>query len=105
MTDQVTAIPKGGTERTAFWTRHIEDLAHSNLSQRAYAAQHQLPLARLTYWKRKLQPKPRSTAFVRASVEAVSPVRIHHNCGAIIECLPGTDVVWLKQLLGVPDAS
>jgi hypothetical protein len=27
MTDQVPAIPEGGAERTAFWTRHIEELA------------------------------------------------------------------------------
>jgi hypothetical protein len=89
MTDHLPAIPDSGTERTAFWTNHIEALGQSNLSQRAYAEQHQLPLARLVYWKRKLQPQTRVTPFVRASVEAASPVRIHHHCGAVIECLPG----------------
>jgi hypothetical protein len=104
MTAHLPAIPEGNTERAAFWASHIEDLLQSNLSHRAYAEQHGLPLARLTYWKQKLRPRPRSTAFVRASVEATSPVRIHHRSGAVIECLPGTDVAWLKQLLGMPDA-
>jgi hypothetical protein len=105
MTEHLPAIPESNTERAAFWARHVEDLLQSKLSHRAYAEQHGLPLARLTYWKQKLRPQPRSTAFVRASVEATSPVRIHHRSGAVIECLPGTDVVWLKQLLGMPDAS
>ena len=105
MTDFLPAIPEGDAERKAFWTRHIQDLAQSNLTQRAYAERHQLPLARLTYWKQKLRPQPRSSAFVRASIQTTSSVRIHHRSGTVIECLPGTDVVWLKQLLGMPDAS
>ncbi len=35
MTDQLAAIPEGRAERIAFWTRHIEELAQSTLSQRA----------------------------------------------------------------------
>jgi hypothetical protein len=105
MAKKLPAIPKGNTERAAFWARHIEDLLQSNLSHRAYAEQQELPLARLTYWKQKLRPRPKSTAFVGASVEATSTVRIHHRSGAVIECLPGTDVAWLKQLPGMANAS
>lgn len=90
MTEHLPAIPAGSTERAAFWPRHIEDLLQSNLSHRGYAEQDGLPLARLTYWKQKLRPRPKFTAFVRASVETTSPVRIHHRSGAVIECLPGT---------------
>jgi hypothetical protein len=105
MTEHLPAIPEGNTERAAFWSRHIDDLLQSNLSHRAYAEQQGLPLARLTYWKQKLRPRPKATAFVQASVESTSSVRIHHRSGTVIECLPGTDVAWLKQLLGMPDAS
>jgi len=49
MTEHLPAIPEGSTDRPAFWARHIEDLLQSNLAHRAYAEQHGLPLARLTY--------------------------------------------------------
>ena len=105
MTEHLPAIPEGNTEPVAFWAMHIEDLLQSNLSHRPYAEQQALLLARLTYWKQKLRPRTGSTAFVRASVEATAPVLIYHRSRAVIECLPGTDVAWLKQLQGIPDAS
>ena len=105
MADQLAAIPEGDAERAAFWARHVEDLLQSKLTHRAYAELHQLPLVRLTYWKHKLHPKPRPSAFVQARLESSAPVRIQHRSGTVIECMPGTDVRWLQQLLGMSDAS
>lgn len=97
-------IPEDDAGREAFWTEHVEAWRQSNLSQRAYARQHGLPIVRFTYWKNKRYPGRRSSGFVELKVEA-TPVRIYHDSGAVIECTPGTSVPWLRQLLGLDDAS
>lgn len=104
--DLVPALPVEDSERVAFWTRHIEAWRQSGCSQAAYVQQHHLPLARFGYWKRKLDAERTQTSFVRVNVEpSAAPVRIHHRSGTLVECRPGTDVRWLRDLLGMDDAS
>ena len=103
--DHTPVIPEDDAGREAFWTEHIEAWRQSNLSQREYARRHDLPIARFTYWKNKLYPREPSSSFVELKMEPGMPVRIQHPAGAVIECLPGTDVRWLRALLGIDDAS
>jgi hypothetical protein len=100
------ALPVDDADRVSFWTQHLQDWQRSGLSQAAYVRQHQLPLARFGYWKRKLDSDATRTGFVRVTVApSTAPVRIHHRSGTLIECLPGTDIQWLRDLLGMSDAS
>ena len=103
--DNLPTLPDDDTEREAFWSQHVESWRQSNLSQREYARQKHLPIARFTYWKNKLYPSSRESGFVRVNVESDAPIRIHHRSGTVVECLPGTDVNWLRSLLGISDAS
>jgi|TARA_B100000315_G_scaffold259247_1_gene314497 hypothetical protein len=103
--ENLPAIPEEDSERTVFWTQHVEAWHQSAFSQREYARQHQLPIARFTYWKNKLYPNPRESGFVQVNLEASASVRIHHPTGTVIECLAGTDVGWLRSLLGMMHAS
>lgn len=103
--EHLPAIPNEGPEREAFWTRHIEAWRQSELSQRAYARAHGLPIVRFTYWKNKLCPSSRRSAFVEVEVARGGPVRIHHHSGVMIECTAGTDARWLQALLGLDHAS
>lgn len=103
--ENTTRIPDEGADREQFWTAHVEAWQQSELSQREYARQHGLPIARFTYWKNKLYPAERSAEFVELKVNAAAPVRIYHRSGTVIECMPGTEVRWLQALLGMADAS
>ena len=96
--------PTDPEARITFWTTHIENWQSSGLTQAAYVEQHQLSLARFGYWKRKLASPP-TDAFVQVHLEQPAQVRIHHRSGMVIECQPGTDVRWLRQLLEVNHAS
>lgn len=99
-------LPVDDVDRVAFWTQHLQVWQRSGLSQAAYAKQHELPLARLGYWKRKLDADVDRPGFVRVTVaSSTAPVRIHHRSGTLIECQPGTDVHWLRDLLGMNNAS
>lgn len=102
--DHVPSLPNDDASRTLFWTEHIKTWQQSGLSQAAYAEQHHLPLPRLSYWKRKLLPEQTRTDFVRVNVESTAPVRIYHRSGTFVECMPGTDSRWLRELLGFTDA-
>jgi hypothetical protein len=103
--DHIPALPKDDAARSVFWTDHVKAWEQSGLSQAAYAQQHHLPLGRLGYWKRKLLPEQSKGDFVQINVEPAMPVRIHHRSGTLIECMPGTDSRWLRELLGLNDAS
>jgi len=94
----------------AHWKRHVEAWQGSGLSQRAYAQQHNLVFTRFVYWKNKLQPNHRvsrkSFAAVKLDpVQSSMPVRLILPTGLIIECQAGTDVVWLRSLMGLSHAS
>lgn len=103
--DTEPTIPEDNDERKAYWQEHVDAWRQSHLSQREYARQHGLPIARFTYWKNKLYPNTRSSGFVELQVESTAPVRIHHPSGPVIDCPPGTDVHWLRALLGIDHAS
>lgn len=98
-------LPDDDADRVSFWTKHVQAWQHSRLSQAAYVRQHRLPLARFGYWKRKLDAETKS-GFVRVTVaQTTTPVRFHHRNGTLVECLPGTDAHWLRDLLRMNDAS
>lgn len=103
--DNNPVIPEDDAGRAAFWREHVEAWRQSQLSQRGYARQHDLPIARFTYWKNKLYPSKPSGDFVEVNVSAGALVRIHHPSGMVIECMPDTSVRWLRDLLGFDDAS
>ena len=103
--ENLPGVPESDSERTAFWTRHVEAWRQTSLSQNEYIRQNGLPVARFTYWKNKLYPRVKSADFVRVDTSTSSLVRIHHPSGMIIECQSGTDAHWLKVLLGITHAS
>ena len=104
--NEVPTLPDDDAERVAFWTRHIRAWQRSGLSQAAYVRQHGLPLVRFGYWKRKLTVQAGVSDFVRVTVApSAAPVCIHHRSGTLIECAPGTDTQWLRDLLEMNDAS
>ena len=103
-----TPSPDNDATRTAFWREHINAWREAGQTQREYARQHELSIARFTYWKNKFYP---TTALVKDSfvpvrlAAAPSPVRLTHPNGLVIECQVGTDAPWLRLLLGLADAS
>ena len=99
-----TTLPDTDEERTSFWRDHVQTWQQSGLNQSAYAARHQLPLSRFNYWKRKFTASE-TAAFVQVNLDTSASVRIYHRSGAVIECLPGTDTHWLRDLLGMHHAS
>ncbi len=42
-------------DRTEFWTAHVAAVKHEAISVSAYARQHDLSIAALYYWQRKLR--------------------------------------------------
>lgn len=103
-----SSLPGRAVAKTAFWQQHIDTWRDSELTQRVYARQHGLAVARFVYWKNKLYPNPRSKQkqFVPVRVAATQhPIRLIHPNGLIIECNPGTDVIWLRSLMGLTSAS
>ncbi len=107
-TTDVSSLPGQATAKTAFWQQHVKAWQDSKLTQRAYAKKHALVVARFVYWKNKLYPSPRTKQkqFVSVRVAATQhPIRLIHPNGLVIECSPGTDVVWLRSLMGLTSAS
>lgn len=102
--ENLPAIAESDSEPTAFWTQHVEAWRQTSLSQREYVRQHDLPVARFTYWKNKLYPGNKPADFVRVDIANSSLVRIHHPSGTVIECQSGTDTHWLQALLGITHA-
>jgi hypothetical protein len=103
-----SSLPGQDASKTAFWKQHIDAWRHSKLTQRDYAKQHGLAIARFVYWKNKLYPSPRTrqNQFVPVRVTtSQSPIRLIHPGGLVIECNSGTDVAWLQSLLGLSGAS
>jgi len=103
-----SSLPGQDASKTAFWKQHIDAWRHSKLTQRDYAKQHDLAIARFVYWKNKLQPSPRKRQkqFVPVRVTPTShPVRLIHPGGLVIECHAGTDVFWLQSLMGLTRAT
>ena len=102
------SLPGQAAAKTAFWQQHVEAWRSSKLSQKGYALQHGLPLARFVYWKNKLYPNPRvkKKQFVPIRVATPQPsVRLIHPAGLVIECNVGTDVSWLRSLMGLYNAT
>jgi hypothetical protein len=94
--------------RTAFWHEHIDAWREAGQTQREYARQHELSIARFTYWKSKFYPSTTMVKdrFVPVRLSATpNSVRVTHPNGMVIECPAGTDVPWLRLLLGLADAS
>jgi len=107
-TKVLTAIPDDDANRTAFWQQHIDAWRKTTLTQRGYAKQHGLSIARFTYWKSKFYRNAPVTKkdFVPVRVtEPQGPIRFMHPSGVVIECSTGTEVTWLRSLLGLEDAS
>jgi hypothetical protein len=101
-------LPGRGATKTAFWKQHVDAWRDSELTQRDYAKQYGLVAARFVYWKNKLYPNPRTKQkqFVPVRVATTQhPIRLIHPSGFIIECSPGTDVTWLRSLMGLPGAT
>ena len=95
--------------RTQFWKDHIDGWRNSKLTQRGYARKHNLAIARFTYWKTKLYPTVPvvQNGFVPVQLKQSQhgPVRLSHPSGIVIECSAGTDVSWLRSLLGLTNAT
>jgi hypothetical protein len=103
-----TPSPDNDATRTSFWREHINAWRDTGQTQREYARQHELSIARFTYWKSKFYPTTTvlKDSFVPVRLSAApNPVRLIHPNGLIIECPAGTDVPWLRLLLGLADAS
>ena len=103
-----SSLPGRAAVKTAFWKQHVDAWRDSKLTQREYARQHGLAVARFVYWKNKLQPSPRKRQkqFVPVRVTATGhPVRLIHTGGLVIECQAGTDVSWLQSLMGLTRAT
>jgi|TARA_Y100000294_G_C8558009_1_gene337945 hypothetical protein len=90
-------------EREQCWRRRVEQWRQSGLSQAEFVRQHQLVMSQFSYWKRKFEraAEPNSSAFVAVNAAATLPVRLHHPNGLIVECVPGADVTWLRELMGM----
>lgn len=106
-TADASSLPGRATAKTAFWQQHVKAWQDSKLTQRAYAKQHGLVVARFVYWKNKLYPAPRTKQkqFVPVRVATPQhPVRLIHPGGFVIECTAGTDVSWLRSLMELNSA-
>ena len=51
-----TPSPDNDATRTASWREHINAWRETGQTQRAYTRQHELSIARFTYWKNKFYP-------------------------------------------------
>ena len=106
--NDLSSLPGQDTAKTAFWKRHVDAWRDSNLTQRGYASKHDLAIARFVYWKNKFYPGTPmvKSKFVPARITMTQhPVRLIHQNGIMIECGVGTDVSWLRSLLGLSGAS
>jgi hypothetical protein len=105
----LSSLPGKDAAKTAFWKQHIDAWRDSNLTQRSYAAEHGLAIARFVYWKNKFYPntsQAKKKRFVRARITTTQhSIRLIHPNGIVIECGVGTDVSWLRSLLGLSSAS
>ena len=107
-TSNDTVRPDVDETRITFWTQHINSWRDSPLSQRAYARQQGLSIARFTYWKNKLYPNKPSAGKNFVPVRIAQPqrsIRLIHPSGVVLECVVGTDASWLRALMGLIDAS
>ncbi len=108
--DELSAVAGDDEARSRFWQHHLNAWQTSGLTQRAYAREHNLPVARFTYWKGKFYPstpiaKGGESDFVSVRLDTIqSPVRLRHPGGVIVECPAGTDVIWLRSLMGFSSA-
>ena len=109
--DELSAVAEDDGAKSRFWQQHLDAWQTSGLTQRAYAREHDLPIARFTYWKGKFYPntpvdKGNQADFVSVQFDTVpSPVRLSHPSDVIVECPAGTDVIWLRSLMGFNSAS
>lgn len=97
------AITGSDTERTQHWQNLVEQWRQSELSQAEFVRQQHLVMSQFSYWKRKFERvrQPDRGAFVAVTGAATMSVRVHHPNGLIVECVPGTDVGWLRELMGM----
>ena len=107
-TTDPSSLPGRDASKAVFWKQHVDAWQDSKLTQRAYARQHDLVVARFVYWKNKLCPNPRKRQkqFVPVRISTTQqPIRLTHPNGMVIECSPGTDVLWLRSLMGLANAT
>jgi len=105
--DDVAARSGKDASKTQFWRNHIDTWRQSSLTQRGYAKQNGLGVARFVYWKNKFYPttKQKKKDFVPVKITTThQPMRLVHPSGVTIECPVGTDVTWLRSLLGLTRA-
>jgi hypothetical protein len=104
--DAVSARPGKDEDKTQFWRDHVDAWQASGKTQRGYATQHGLSVARFVYWKNKFYPRSTTkAAFVPVQITTTQhPVRLIHPNGVMIECQVGTEVSWLRSLLGLSSA-
>lgn len=108
--DELSAVAEDDGAKSRFWQQHLDAWKISGLTQRAYSREHDLPIARFTYWKSKSHPntpvaKGNKTDFVPVRLDTIqSSVRLRHPSGVIVECPAGTDVIWLRSLMGFNSA-
>lgn len=104
----MAAMPDDDESKTAYWRQHVSAWRDADLSQREYTRQHGLSIARFTYWKNKFYPSTpvRKKDFVPVRLGSpAGTVRLLHPSGLVIECAAGTEISWLRSLLGLSDAS
>ena len=107
-TTDPSSLPGRAAAKTAFWQQHVDAWQTSKLTQREYAKQHGLAVARFVYWKNKLSPNPRAKKKQFVPVRISTPqqqIRLIHPGGYVVECHAGTDVSWLRSLMGLNSAS
>lgn len=64
-------------EKRVFWQKHLDNWSDSDLSQKAYCAQHDLKLANFNYWRKQLSTKEvTSSKFIPVALSSPSSVRL-----------------------------
>jgi len=94
-----------GNDLRSFWEPHVESWKHSELSQSAYCQNHNLPIHRFGYWKRKLETEQALipiNGFVQVHPIAESPALSILLPNQIrIDGITSENLNLLKQLTGL----
>ncbi len=62
MAKKVTKQAGEQSRKSATWAKHVEGWEHSGQTQRAYCAEHGVPLSSFQWWRRKLRgPQAKKT--------------------------------------------
>ena len=86
--------------KSEFWQSHLEDYAASGLSQVDYCKQHDINVASLQYWRKKLQSSNTKKLIPVLSSSPSASARLQLGSTVVID-LPSHDIpdllVALKQ--------